>query len=175
MNPKAIIEIFDNRFIFKTIKGKIMSRLFFVLFCFLFYSVNLAQTQNTQYDSTLAKSLGADNYGMKNYVFVILKTGTAVIENKETRDSLFSGHMKNINRLVSENKLIVAGPFGKNELNFRGLFILDVKTIEEARELVNTDPAVAAKIFDVELIPWYGSAALKEYLKIAEKITKTKP
>ncbi|MEW6652027.1 MAG: YciI family protein [Bacteroidota bacterium] len=112
---------------------------------------------------------------MKNYVFVILKTGPAVIEKKETRDSLFAGHMKNINRLAGENKLIVAGPFGKNDLKYRGLFILDVKTIEEAKELVNTDPAVAAKIFDVELIPWYGSAALKEYLKTAEKITKHKP
>lgn len=152
-----------------------MKRLSLVLFCFLFYTVNLAQKQNVQYDSTLAKSLGADNYGMKSYIFVILKTGTAVIDKKETRDSLFAGHMKNISRLVKENKLIVAGPFGKNDLQYRGLFILDVKTIEEARELVNTDPAIAAKIFDVELIPWYGSAALREYLKFAEKITKNNP
>lgn len=152
-----------------------MKRLLFVSFCFLFSFTTFAQTKNAQYDSTLAKTLGADNYGMKNYVFVILKTGPAVIEKKETRDSLFAGHMKNINRLVDENKLIVAGPFGKNDLKYRGLFILDVKTIEEARELVNTDPAVSAKIFDVDLIPWYGSAALKEYLKSAEKITKYNP
>ncbi|KAF0153024.1 MAG: hypothetical protein FD143_464 [Ignavibacteria bacterium] len=151
-----------------------MRRLLFVTFCFLFSLTTLAQSKNAQYDSTLAKSLGADNYGMKNYVFVILKTGPAVIEKKETRDSLFAGHMKNINRLVDANKLIAAGPFGKNDLKYRGLFILDVKTIEEAKELVNTDPAVAAKIFDVELIPWYGSAALKEYLKYVEKITKYK-
>lgn len=144
-------------------------------FCFFLSLTITAQTKNAQYDSTLAKSLGADNYGMKNYVFVILKTGPAVIEKKETRDSLFAGHMKNINRLVNENKLIVAGPFGKNDLKYRGLFILDVRTIEEARELVKTDPAVAAGIFDVDLIPWYGSAALREYLKTAEKITKHKP
>lgn len=146
-----------------------------ISFCFFLSLTIAAQTKNAQYDSTLAKSLGADNYGMKNYVFVILKTGPAVIEKKETRDSLFAGHMKNINRLVNENKLIVAGPFGKNDLKYRGLFILDVRTIEEARELVKTDPAVAAGIFDVDLIPWYGSAALREYLKTAEKITKHKP
>ncbi len=151
-----------------------MTRLLLFSFSFLFCLTAFAQTNNANYDSTLAKSFGADNYGMKNYVFVILKTGPAVIEKKETRDSLFAGHMKNINRLAGENKLIVAGPFGKNDLKYRGLFILDVKTIEEAKELVNTDPAVAAKIFDVELIPWYGSAALKEYLKTAEKITKHK-
>jgi len=148
-----------------------------LMVCFLIVTSSLitAQTKKAQYDSSLAKSLGADDYGMKNYVFVILKTGPAVIEKKETRDSLFAGHMKNIQRLVDEKKLIVAGPFGKNELKYRGLFILNAKSIDEAKELVYTDPAVAAKIFDVELLPWYGSAALSEYLKTAEKITKQKP
>lgn len=134
-----------------------------------------AQKQNPNYDAELAKSFGADDYGMKNYVFVILKTGPAVIDNKVTRDSLFAGHMNNINRLVEEKKLIVAGPFGKNDLKYRGLFIFDVASIDEVRELVNTDPTVAAGIFDVELIPWYGSAALKEYLTTADKISKYNP
>lgn len=142
----------------------------------IFISLPLfAQKQNPDYDAGLAQKFGADDYGMKNYVFVILKTGPAVIEKKETRDSLFAGHMNNINRLVDEEKLIVAGPFGKNDLKYRGLFILNVKTIEEARELVYTDPAVAAGIFDVELIPWYGSAALSEYLETANKISKFNP
>lgn len=145
------------------------------VFVFLITLPLFAQKQNPGYDAGLAAKFGADEYGMKNYVFVILKTGPAVIEKKETRDSLFAGHMSNINRLVEEKKLIVAGPFGKNELKYRGLFILNVKTIEEARELVYTDPAVAAGIFDVELIPWYGSAALSEYLETAAKISKFNP
>jgi len=128
-----------------------------------------AQKQNPNYDAELAKSFGADDYGMKNYIFVILKTGPAVIDNKEKRDSLFAGHMQNINRLVDDKKLIVAGAFGKNDLKYRGLFILGIKTIDEASKLINTDPAVAAGIFDVELIPWYGSAALNDYLKAAKK------
>lgn len=134
-----------------------------------------AQKQNPNYDAELAKSFGADDYGMKNYVLVILKTGSAVIDNKEKRDSLFAGHMANINRLVDEKKLIVAGPFGKNELKYRGLFIFDVTSIDEARKLVSSDPTVVAGIFDFELIPWYGSAALKEYLKTAEIISKYNP
>ncbi len=138
-------------------------------------AVNCGQTKNVNYDSTLAKSLGADDYGMKSYVFVILKTGAYNPREKEIRDSLFAAHMKNINRLVEEKKLIVAGPFGNNNIQYRGLFILDVKDIEEARALVNTDPAVKANIFDVVLIPWYGSAALPEYLKAADKIWKLNP
>ncbi len=132
------------------------------------------QTVNPEYDKALADSLGADDNGMKSYVLVILKTGPAVIEDKDLRAKLFKGHMDNINKLVKEKKLFVAGPFGKNDLSYRGLFILNVKTIEEAKVLCETDPAVKEGIFDVELIPWYGSAALGEYIKASEKITKFK-
>lgn len=79
---------------------------------------------------------------------------------------------KILNGLSKEKKLVVAGPFGKNDLTYRGLFILNVKTIEEARDLCNTDPTVAAGIFDVTLVPWYGSAALGEYLPASEKVSK---
>jgi uncharacterized protein YciI len=77
--------------------------------------------------------------------------------------------------LVDEGKLIVAGPFGTNDKTWRGLFILDVKTVEEASALVQTDPAVKAKLFDVDLVPWYGSAALPEYLPASDKIWKAEP
>lgn len=112
---------------------------------------------------------------MKGYVFAILKTGSNTSKNKEEKNKAFRGHLNNINRLVKEQKLIVAGPFGKNENSFRGLFIFNVKTIEEARMLINTDPAIAEKYLDVDLYNWYGSAALSEYLKTADKIWKINP
>lgn len=152
-----------------------MKKIYTFLLLLIITGMNFSQTQNANYDSTLAKRLGADDYGMKSYVLVILKTGTYNPQEKEIRDSLFAGHMKNINRLVEEKKLIVAGPFGKNNLNYKGLFILDVKNVDEANEVVNSDPAVKAKIFDFDLIPWYGSAALPEYLKVADKIWKINP
>ncbi|HSO86338.1 MAG TPA: YciI family protein [Draconibacterium sp.] len=134
-----------------------------------------AQTTNPNFDETLAKNLGADDYGMKPYVLVILKTGENKTTNEEEINLLFRGHMENINRLVKENKLIVAGPLGKNDQTYRGIFILDVPTIEEAKTLVQTDPAVKEKLLDVELFLWYGSAALKEYLPAADKIWKSQP
>lgn len=146
------------------------------LFIFLFSGFNiLAQTTNPNYDESLAKKLGADDFGMKNYVFVILKTGENKTTDREERNKLFRGHMENIQRLVDEGKLVVAGPFGENDKNWRGLFILNVKTVEEAKELVRTDPAIKAGIFDVELVPWYGSAALPEYLPASDKIWKEEP
>lgn len=131
-----------------------------------------AQTTNPKYDSLLAKKLGADDYGMKMYVFVVLKSGDNTSTDKKFKDSCFAGHMQNINRLVKENKLVVAGPFGKNDNNFRGLFILDVPSIEEARTLLDTDPAIKNRFLSPELYPWYGSAALREYLEASDKVWK---
>ncbi len=134
-----------------------------------------AQNENLDFDQELANSLEADQYGMKAYVLVILKTGTAKIEDKERINELFRGHMENINRLVEEGKLIVAGPLGKNENSYRGIFILNVKTIEEAAELVETDPAVKEGLLAADLYEWYGSAALPVYIETAKKITKENP
>ncbi|HWI91133.1 MAG TPA: YciI family protein [Flavisolibacter sp.] len=129
-----------------------------------------AQTQNPKYDKALADSLGADDYGMKMYVLVILKSGPVIIENKKTTDSLFVGHLKNIQRLANEGKLVVAGPLQKNEKSYRGIFILNVKTTEEAKTLLQTDPAIKAQLLDSELFEWYGSAALPVYLPASEKV-----
>lgn len=139
----------------------------------LLLAITLHTSANAQakYDKKLADSLGADEYGMKKYVLAILKTGPAKISDKKVTDSLFRGHMDNINRLVKEKKLIVAGPLGKNEQAYRGIFIFNVPTIEQARSLVDTDPTVEAGIFVVDYFDWYGSAALPVYLETSEKIS----
>lgn len=146
----------------------------FTLLLFLAVSAS-AQSSNPRYDSTLASKLGADDYGMKKYVFVILKTGSNKSEDKAFRDSIFSGHLKNISRLADERELIVAGPLLKNEKQYRGLFILNVDNFEEANKLLETDPAIKAKFLEAELFIWYGSAALPSYLDNSDKIWKTKP
>ncbi len=132
-----------------------------------------AQKNNPNYDSVMAARLGADAYGMKPYILVILKTGSNVSTDKALADSAFAGHMDNINRLVKDKKLIVAGPLGKNENAYRGIFILNVASIEEASLLLETDPAIKAGFLDSELYKWYGSAALPEYLEASDKIWKT--
>jgi uncharacterized protein YciI len=147
------------------------------LLVFLLVSVCLsasAQTENPRYDTLLADSLGGDDYGMKTYIFVILKTGPNKIEDKKVLDSLFKGHMENIGRLASNGQLIVAGPLGKNDKTYRGIFILNVKSIEEANALLETDPTIKNKVLEAEIYKWYGSAALPTYLPYHEKIEKKK-
>lgn len=131
---------------------------------------------NPNYDKTLSEKLGGNDYGMKSYFLVILKTGTNTSNDKELIAESFRGHMENINRLVAEGKLIVAGPLGKNDNKYRGIFILNnLKTIEEAKELLQTDLAIKNGILDYEIFTWYGSAALPEYLPLSDKIWKIKP
>lgn len=132
--------------------------------------------QTAAYDAELARQLGADEYGMKNYVLVILKTGPndAAVKGKE-REDIFAGHLANIRRLGDEGKLVVAGPFGKNENAFRGLFILNVAGIEEAQKIAATDPAVKAGVFVLDFYPWYGSASLMATPGIHKKISKRNP
>lgn len=127
---------------------------------------------NPNYDEALAKKLGADDNGMKMYVLVILKTGTNTTATKAETDSAFAGHMANMGKLVKENKLIVAGPLGKNDKTYRGIFILNTKSIDEAKEILATDPAYKAKLLDAEFLNWYGSAALAEYLPTSKKVRK---
>ena len=78
---------------------------------------------NPNYDRILAERLGGDEYGMKSYFFVILKTGNNTSADKKLTSDSFKGHLANINRMVEQGKLIVAGPLGKNENNYRGIFI----------------------------------------------------
>lgn len=125
------------------------------------------------YDAALAARLGADERGMKRYMFVILTTGPKTDLPEAERNELFSGHMANIGKLANEGKLIVAGPLSKNDRNYRGIFIFDVKTDAEASALLETDPAVAAGLLGFEVYGWYGSAALKETFAIHKHIDKT--
>ena len=101
---------------------------------------------------------------------VLLKTGPVNITDKSKNDSLFAGHMKNIQRLASENKLILAGPLGKNDKSYEGIFVLNTDSIKEASEMLETDPAVHAGVLATELYLWYSTAAIQEIPSIHNKI-----
>lgn len=152
-----------------------MKKLNILLFILFGITTSFAQDINPNYDVELAKKLNADDYGMKQYVFVILKTGTNTTSDKEFTSECFKSHMENIHNLVKDKKLIVAGPMFKNDNSIRGIFILDVKTFEEANLLLENDKAIKEKILVAELYNWYGSAALSEYLESSDKIWKINP
>jgi uncharacterized protein YciI len=129
-----------------------------------------AQSKNPQYDVRLAQKLGADEYGMKTYVMAFLKAGPNRLKDSAAAE-LQKAHLKNITKLVAEGKLIVAGPF-LDDQPIKGIFIFNVTTIEEAKKLTETDPAIKAGSLVMELHPWYGSAALIETVDIHKKLEK---
>jgi uncharacterized protein YciI len=88
-----------------------------------------------------------------------LKKGPNRDQSKEEANELLRAHMDNIRRLTDEGKLVLAGPF-MDDGEVRGIYIFDVKTVEEAKKLTETDPAIQAGSLIIDLHPWYGSAAL---------------
>jgi len=146
---------------------------YFFIFCIFVCNNSNAQNTKTAYNQALADSLGSDEYGMKSYYLVILKTGKAHIEDKNEVNRLFKEHLNNIGKLAKEGKLVVAGPLEKNENQYRGIFILNAKSKEDAQELLKSDPAIQAELLAAEIYKWYGSAALPLYLQYLDQIQKT--
>jgi len=148
-----------------------MKILYIILFASLISFNKIYAQENINYDSTLANKLGSDEYGMKKYVMAFLKKGPNRMQDSVKAGELQMAHLKNILRLADEGKLILAGPFLDNK-DLRGIFIFDVKTIEEAKQLTETDPAIKAGVFSMELHPWYGPAILQEIVKLNRKLQK---
>ncbi|MCB0401350.1 MAG: hypothetical protein KDD41_04655 [Flavobacteriales bacterium] len=128
-------------------------------------------TEPLAYDSIKAYEYGADDYGMKQYVMAFLKKGPNRDRDSAESYNLQRAHLDNITRLADEGKLVLAGPF-LNDGEIRGIYVFDVKTVEEAKALTETDPAIQAGSLEMELIPWYGSAGLKGVYELHHQIAK---
>jgi uncharacterized protein YciI len=136
------------------------------------FAQNTVKSPDT-YDAEAAKRTGADEYGMHGYIFAILREGKAKRPEAKELEKLQAGHLKNIMRLGDEGKLVLAGPF-MDDGDMRGIFIFNVKTVEEAKKLVETDPLVAGGFLELEFHPWYGSAALMDVVTQHKKLQKKK-
>ncbi len=126
----------------------------------------------TAYDEALAKRLGADERGMRQYVLVILKSGPTPVAEGEARKAMFAGHFANMTRLAEEGSLVLAGPLDGVD-GWRGLFVLAVADIEAAKALTETDPVIINGEMVAEYHVWYGSAAVMMIGDIHKTIAKT--
>lgn len=125
------------------------------------------------YDSIRADKLGADQYGMKKYIMVLLKKGPNQNLTEQESANVQTMHMANIRKMAEKGILAVSGPFtGDGDL--RGIFVLNVETVEEAEHMLSFDQAVKEGVLVMELYEWYGSAALMEVNEIHNQIAKVK-
>ena len=74
-------------------------------------------------------------------------------EKTPATEELQRAHLANIYRLAETKKLVVAGPFG-DDTALRGIFVFRVASIDEARELAATDPAMQAGRLKIDVHPW---------------------
>jgi uncharacterized protein YciI len=123
------------------------------------------------YDEALAQAVGADEHGMRRYVLVILKTGPNRIPDGLERDEMFRGHFANMQRLSDEGKLALAGPLDGVD-GWRGLFVMAVPDIEEAKQLVATDPVIIKGEMVAEYHKYYGSAALMTVAETHKRVQR---
>ena len=133
---------------------------------------NDSSDADSKADSLFAAQVGADQNGMKDYVIVFLKRGARrwMIDSL-TANNLEKSHVANINRLIDEGKILTKGTI-TDKSDWRGIYIFDVKMVEEAQRMLETDPAIKAGSLAVEYHPWYGSAAMMKITEIQAKITK---
>lgn len=134
--------------------------------------IDLLSKEKPEYDSALAAAVGADEYGMHQYVVAYLKKGPNRDQDSAEAAILQQAHLDNIMKMADEGKLVVAGPF-LDDGDVRGIYIFNVTTIEEAESLTKTDPAIIAGRLTMELHPWYGSAALMLVNNLHKRVEKT--
>lgn len=131
----------------------------------------ITSNEAVTYDSVLAEKYGADQYGMKQYVIAFLTRGPNRESDSVKAMELQRAHMANIGKMAASGKLVLAGPF-LDDTDLRGLYFFNVETIEEARALTETDPAIQSGHLAMELRPWYGSAAMMGINEVHSKLSK---
>lgn len=90
---------------------------------------------------------------MTAYLAFLVRGEKWTPEKTPQTEEIQNGHMANIHRLADMKKLVVAGPFGDDGM-LRGIFVFRVGSLEEARALTLTDPAVQAGRLALDLHPW---------------------
>lgn len=116
-----------------------------------------AQASLEEEPRTFEMQQGDSTITMKRYVMVLLHSGDQASTFSEAElEELQAAHMTNINKMDDSGKLMVAGPFG-DDTELRGIFVLDVATIEEAKALVEIDPMIVAGRLTTEYHPWWAA------------------
>jgi len=100
----------------------------------------------------------AEEMGMTiNYVFLVKKGPKWSPESTPEISALQEAHLANYRRLAEMGKLAITGPFldafaVSGEI--RGMGVLKASSLEEAQELVSTDPMVKVGRLVFELHTW---------------------
>ena len=91
---------------------------------------------------------------LTTYYFGLIRRGPKWTADRTPEvEKLQADHMANINALAKAGKLVIAGPF-ENAGENAGVFVFKAGTIDEAKALADSDPAVKAGRLVVDVHPW---------------------
>jgi len=85
------------------------------------------------------------------YVLAFLHTSQDKEKLTEVKEKeIQKAHLANIDRLFRAGIILISGPFS----NGGGMFVLKVNSVDEAKEVLETDPGIQAKRWKLELMPF---------------------
>ncbi len=119
----------------------------------LMFAGNAAMAQSI---AKTPRTFKMDSFTVKQYFFVMLVKGPKRAEITDTVliNKLQEEHLANIAKLSKKGKLMVAGPFG-DDTDWRGIYVMDCETKEEAEALIATDPMIKAGMLAYQIHPWW--------------------
>ncbi len=98
---------------------------------------------------TISNNLMSQNN--RDLFFVFLNSNPDKEKISESKvEELQAAHLKNIDNLAKEGKLVAAGPFDGGG----GMFILRAEDYNQAKQYLETDPAIAADRYIIEVHPF---------------------
>jgi len=95
-----------------------------------------------------------DMRNLREYYFVeLIKIPNRPKLDSATTTEIQMAHLNNIDSLHKSGKLVLAGPFGDEKGG--GVFILKAKSLEEATEICDSDPAIKNGRLNYKVRPWW--------------------
>ena len=121
-----------------------------------YLSFHAAEAQRT-FEVTIADS----TYQMKQYWFVLYTKGDGAPLDSLEAARLQEAHLAHQSRQAERGLIVMAGPFGKESGDWRGLLLYDCESAEEVKMQLDADPFVKAGRLRYELRAWYGAVGTK--------------
>lgn len=133
-------------------------RIFLIVMLKLYVNSSFSQTKSSSNtnlpDHQSDKTKRIDDQGeMKTYYMVFLVKGDNRSQDSVTSVKIQNEHLQHLTKMYNEGKMDIAGPF-LDEGDARGICVYNVATLEEAKALAESDPAVKAGRLKVVIRPW---------------------
>ncbi len=109
------------------------------------------------FDVTIADS----TYHMKQYWFVLYTKGDGPTLDSVVAQQLQEEHLAHQDKQARRGLIVMAGPFDKNDMDWRGSLLYDCETREEVEGYLLQDPFVKAGRLKYEVVPWWGAVGTR--------------